>query len=159
MTFPHIWLHLWQHPGERLLIAYHDGEVSDKVRARIHDHLQRCFECQSKAAQISQEWTHLSALNAAIETGISKAELAESMQNTIRMAPGSDDARKQMAAVLEVYLGKRAAAAVLTGQVAPGAHAYDGLESADALLRTLLGKKSAKAIESRLVRIKGSSIS
>jgi hypothetical protein len=159
-----------QHPGESLLISLHDNETSPSQRSQILTHLKQCPRCQDRLSRIEQDWKQLEELRLAAGTSVSlsETELASKIQESIHKwseanRPASAaretlpiskaEAERQIADVLGVYLGRRAADAILhAGQTTQFSN-KDSLAGACSALRILIGRKSATAIEMKLHRI------
>lgn len=156
MFAPCIWFSFRRHPSERLLISLHDGEISRWCRRRIERHLQKCSNCKERIARINRDWAYLSKLNGVVAPEVPENGLVESVHASIAVSADPAAMARRMEAVLEVYLGKRAAAALLKGERTDSAQ--DGIAKAESMLRILLGNRSAAAIESKLLRIRSSSI-
>jgi hypothetical protein len=150
-----------RHPSDRMLIALHDGQISEGRSARLRRHLDKCPTCRTRSSQIQCDWDLLAKVNSAENRILSIAEQAlvsrvhDSIRDWKTEHPDWTDTEHRMEHVLGVYLGKRAAAALVQGSNALQDPGQDHLASAGSTLRILLGKKSAVAIESTLLRIMG----
>jgi hypothetical protein len=160
------------HPNEGRLLSLQDGTISGKRQARIRAHIQRCPRCRARAEKIAEEWTHVSALHLAADfnPAFSEEELVKKVRASIHawsaaslpalspqamQAFAQTEAGRQVAAVLGAYLGQRAASALLrTGEPSPISEQAN-LADAGSTLRILLGRKSAAAVEEKLLRIAG----
>jgi hypothetical protein len=157
-------------PSDRLLLLLHDREISDRQRARVQKHLLQCPRCRERFEQIAQDWKRLAAMNSAAGANSALAEevLAARVRSSIDAwsaanlsagaAPGTQtfeqiEAERQVATVLGVYLGQRAADALLREGGTSQILKKEGIASAEAALRILLGRKAATAIEDRLAKI------
>ena len=154
-----------RHPGDRLLNSLHDGEIGERRRKRLLVHLERCPGCRSRAIQIKKDWEYLAGLNSAYQQPVSESDLLSKLRASIQTwntshsaalastkQPVVDEAEaaRRIEAVLRIYLGNHAAAAVIKGN--------DELQmpgQGSLALRLLLGEKSARAIEAKLRRIAG----
>jgi hypothetical protein len=150
-----------RHPSDRLLIALHDGELPEGKRVRALLHLERCTSCRLRSSQIGLDWCRLLELNSSDLAGlnITGQEIAARVQSVIhdwsKEHPVRTEAARRIENVLGVYLGKRAAAALLQERGASQDPVQDALASAGSTLRILLGNKSAAAIEAKLLQITG----
>lgn len=150
-----------RHPSDRVLTAMRDGALPDRQLTRVLAHMDRCTACRLRAGRISLEWDELVELNSA-GTEDSKAaeqELVARIQAAVRAwndgQPAQANASRKIEDVLGVYLGKRAAAALLHERAAVDDSLQDIIGSAGSTLRILLGKKSTTVIESKLLKIIG----
>jgi anti-sigma factor RsiW len=160
----------WRHPSERLLLLLRDGEIPDRHRFRIQAHLKHCPECQSRAAQIDQDWKYLAELNAAAtaDPAFSEEEQIKTIRasihawSSINFPDFSAQTKPQFAqtetgmqieAVLGVYIGQRAAAALLRMGEASQDSKPESIANAESILGTLLGRKGATAVKAKLLRI------
>jgi len=155
------------HPGRGVLLSLQHGELSGKRRVRTLSHLEACSRCRARAARIEQEWKRFAELAAAeaINPGFKEEELIARIQDSIRawseanVTPSQAqtlseaEARCQLEALLEVYLGKRAAAALVGTLGASPSSRQETLAAADSALAALLGRKGATAVSARLQRI------
>jgi anti-sigma factor RsiW len=158
-----------RHPGESLLVSLHDNEISPSHRSRIQAHLKQCPRCQDRLAQIEQDWKKLGELrSAASEDPLSEMEMVSGIQAAIHEwretnQPASSSRKsltltqaetdRQIAAVLGVYLGRRAADALLKANRTAQYSNQEILANAQSALRILIGRKGATAIEMKLHRI------
>jgi anti-sigma factor RsiW len=157
----------WRHPSRGVLLSLQDGELSGRRRARILSHLEGCSRCRANAARIKQEWKRIAALAstegadpvpdendllARIQASI-RAWSATSLTRPQTQTLSEAEARRQMEAVLEVYLGKRAAIALLQAHGVSPSSRQDTLTAVDSALAALLGRKGATVVSARLRRI------
>jgi anti-sigma factor RsiW len=157
-------------PSDHLLLLLHDGEISDRRRARVQRHLHRCPRCRERMARIAQDLKDLSAMNSNAGANATLAEeiLVAKVRSSIDAwsaanlpdgsAPGTQtfeqiEAGRQVAAVLGVYLGQRAANALLREGGTSQISKQEGIASAEATLRILLGRKAATAVGEKLAKI------
>jgi anti-sigma factor RsiW len=160
---------LGRHPGEDLLMALHDGELSGERLSRILSHIDKCPDCRLRSDRIERSWSLLaeshsaagdnpsfpqemllSSIRDAIHTW-SAANL--SMQSHETEAFFQSEAGRRMAFVLGIYLGRQAAAALLgTGHATPPSK-RECLVRAGSTLSALLGARGAMAVEAQLLRI------
>ena len=156
-----------RHPSRGVLLSLQDGELPSERRARILAPIEACARCRAEAAQIEQEWKRLAALAsdevaepvpagndllARIRASIhawSAANMTLPHTRTLSEA----EARRQVEAVLEVYLGKRAATAFLQAHGISPSSKLETLAAADSALVALLGREGAAAVSARLQRI------
>jgi hypothetical protein len=114
--------------------------------------------------QIEQDWQQLEELRSASinNASLSEEDLVSGIQAFIHAGsevhPPASPAREtqsldQAAAVLGVYLGRRAADAMLQASGTSRLTNKENLASAKSALRTLIGRRSATAIEMKLHRI------
>jgi hypothetical protein len=170
LFFRHLinWFH--RHPGESVLLSLHDNEASPARRSRILAHLKQCPSCQDRLTQIEENWKRLKEWKSAASenSALSEKELASKIQASIHawseanrpastsrenLATIKAEANRQIAAVLGVYLGRRAADALLRTNNTLQFSAKEELAGAQSALRILIGRKSATAIEMKLHRI------
>ncbi len=160
----------WRHPSDKLLLLFHDGEISNQGRVRVQGHLKQCPRCRKRAAQIAQDWISLTQLSTAatadplfkedelipkIQASIhawSAANLSASQQREMKSFASAKE-RRQVASVLETYLGKRAVSALFHGEETKSASDFEKLDQAKSILRILLGHKGSTAVEKKLHRI------
>jgi anti-sigma factor RsiW len=162
----------WGAPGDGELLALHDGELSEKRRTQIQKHLMHCPRCRDRSAQIVQDWNNFASLNSDSVPNPPSSEEAMilDIQASIRawseanlpFTPATKnyaltpaEAERQAIAVLGLYIGQRAAKAILQGIDASEASKQEKLAHAESTLRTLLGRKSATAVIEKLARIMG----
>ena len=160
----------WRHPSESLLLSLHVGEISDRRRERLQAHLKQCLRCQARAAQMARDWRDFTELTLAADASpaFAEEELITKVQSSIRgwsaaNLPASSqpetqpfaqtEVGQQVAAVLAVYLGQRAASALLHAGRATQISKQEKLAQAEWTLRVLLGRQGAKAVEKKLLRI------
>jgi anti-sigma factor RsiW len=160
----------WGHPSDSLLLSLHDGEISDKRRGRLEAHLNRCPRCQARAARMAQDWRDFAELTLAADAGPASAEeeLITKIQSSIHawsaanlpassqpeaQAFAQTETGRQVAAVLGVYLGQRAAAALLHAGGTAQISKQQSVAQFGSTLRVLLGRQSARAVEKKLLRI------
>ena len=159
-----------RHPGESLLISLHDNEISPSRRPRILAHLKRCPLCQDRFAKIMHDWNQLEKLKSAASESSSLSEdgLVSKIQGSIHAwnetnQPPSFSQENQtlsraevehpIAAVLGVYIGRRAANAMLHASGTTEFSNMENLAGAGSPLQILIGRKSAAAVESKIHRI------
>jgi len=162
----------WWHPSDARLLSLQDGEMNDRSSARTRVHLQQCSYCRTRAAQIADELKNIAILNAALNPAdvLSQEEFTKKIQASIHErlpAPSGTspaqwregltqiDARRQVAAVLETYLGRRATSVILRKNTSTPVSEKRSLEQVWPVLSTLLGRKSATALETKLLRMAG----
>ena len=162
----------WGAPSDGELLALHDGELTGKRRTQIQEHLKRCARCRDRSAQIAEDWNNFTSLNSDSIANSSSSEegLILDIQASIRawseanlpFAPATKDyaltpaeAERQAIAVLGLYIGQRAAKAMLQGIDTSEASKQEKLAQAESTLSTLLGRKSATAVIEKLARILG----
>ena len=159
-----------RHPDDGMLLSLHDGELSADRRARVQVHLKQCARCRHRAEQIAKDWNRLvewnrstaaferfdqEQLTAKVRTSIDAfkaASLVAHSAGSSQRAPQAA-AERQVAEILAVYLGRRAAAALLHAHRASSDSQQEGLRDAESVLRILLGEKPAAAIEAMICRI------
>ncbi len=155
------WFH--RHPGDAQLLSFLDGELSKKRRASAMKHLKNCDSCHARLAQIEKEWNYFGELNAAssAEPLFSKKDLILKIRSAISAgpeaprlpaSPGTAETDRRLAAVLGIYLGRRATAAILSEEPSSSSR-RERLAGAEAALSTLLGRKGFAAVETRLLNI------
>ncbi len=159
------WIH--RHPDDGVLLALHDGELSEPRRARALSHLEHCLRCRARAAQIGQEWECLSGRRAAAGrvSDSREADLLVKIQASIHAWSAANivtappqaaevfartEAGRQMALVLGIYLGQRAAAALLEAGGAVPPSRSGCLATAESTLTALLGRRGTSAVEAKL---------
>ena len=159
-----------RHPGERLLVALYDNELSSARRSGVLNHLKQCRRCQRRLLQIEQNWSRLEALKSAASENLpySEKEFVSKIQASILARIAADhtvsasqktaaftdtEAKRQIAAALGVYIGRRAADALLQADRTSPVSNKDGLASARSAMQILIGRKGARAIETKLHRI------
>jgi hypothetical protein len=156
------------HPGDSLLVSLHDNELSPSRRSRVLTHLKKCRHCRDRLMQIDLDWRQLEELRlAANRQPLSDTELISGIQASIHACseatpqPASqEDLEKvqaetncNVAAALGVYIGRRAADAMVRANGTSLFSNRKNLASAQSTLRILIGRKSAAAIETKLHRI------
>lgn len=165
----HLMLWRWRHPNDGRLLAFHDGELSGKLRERVQAHLNLCPRCLERAAQIAQDWKYFAELGAATaeKPPFAEGELIARIQSSIHAwsaanlpaSPEQEFAQiatgRQATAMLGIYLGQRAANALLNGIEASEISRQEKLAQAASTLRVLLGRKSAAAVVEKLLGIMG----
>jgi hypothetical protein len=158
----------WGHPSDRRLLTLQDGATHDARCKRTQAHLIRCPRCRERAAHIAEDWSSIAKLNAGENARTVFPE--EAMVINIRAsmhswsianpAPPSTqemqefaqtDAGRQVAAILETYLGRRAASALLCKAGSSPAPEQRSLAEVWPAIRILLGQKSAAAVEEKLL--------
>jgi anti-sigma factor RsiW len=162
----------WGYPSDGQLLSLCDGELSDEPRVRIQAHLNQCPGCRERAAQIAQDWKDFAELSwaarakpvfaeDALTAGIHASIHAWRMANLpaagaqTTQASAQAEADRQAAAVLGVYIGQRAAHALLHGIDTSQASRQKKLAQAESTLRVLLGRKSAAAVVVKLAGLMG----
>jgi anti-sigma factor RsiW len=159
----------WRHPNDSRLLAFHDGELSGERRARIQAHLNLCPRCLERAAQITQDWKDFAeSISATAEKPpFEKGKLIDKIQASVHAwsaanLPASPEQEfvqtetgRQVTAMLAIYLGQRAAKALIDGIEASEFSRQEKLAQAASTLRVLLGHKSAAAVVEKLVGIMG----
>ena len=162
----------WGSPSDGQLLALQDGELSGKRRASVQAHLEQCSQCRERAARIAQDLNAIAALSsaAAAKSPTGEQELIADVQASIRawseanLPPTPDQAKqalspteaeRQAVAILGLYIGQRAAKALLQGIDASEASKKEKLAQAESTLRVLLGNKSAAAVVEKLAGIMG----
>jgi len=162
----------WGSPSDGELLALQDNELSVKHRVRIQAHLKRCGRCRERAERIAREWSEFAAFTetASAKSPFSEDELIADIQSSIRawsdanLPPPPEDERlvltkaeaeRQAVAVLGLYIGQRAAKALLQGIDASESARKEKLAQAESTLRALLGQKNAAAVMEKLTRITG----
>jgi len=159
----------WRHPSDSRLLAFHDGELSGKHRERVQAHLNRCPRCLERAAQIAQDWKDFAELSAATaeKPPFAEGELIAKIKASVHewraadlpASPQQEFAQtatgRQVTAMLAIYLGQRAANALLNGIETSEISKQEKLAQAASTLRVLLGRKSAAAVVEKLLRIMG----
>jgi hypothetical protein len=161
---------LWMHPSDTQLLSLQDGTIPDKRFARTRTHLMRCARCRKRAAQITEDWKSIATLNAAVNpvAVFSEEEMMAHIRASMHAWSAANraaspaqgmpelvqtDASRQIAAILETYLGRRAALTLLrTSKTTPSSEQVSPAEVWLAL-RVLLGRKSAAAVGDKLLRI------
>jgi hypothetical protein len=148
-----------RHPSDRRLAALHDGQIQEGQRARAQRHLDRCPACRLRAERIGRDLAILADVNFAEAKNLSIDEqaLVAGVQDSIRSWRAEylnrTEVTRRIEDVLGVYLGKRAAAALMQCGSVLQDSGQDSLANAGSTLRVLLGEKSARAVEARLLRI------
>ncbi len=162
----------WGSPSDGDLLALRDNEISDKRRVRVEAHLKQCASCRERAARIAREWDEFAAIsaNAAARPSFAEDELIADIQASIRAwseanlpppaqtakrALSSSEAERQAVAVLGLYIGQRAAKALLQGIDASETARKEKLAQAESTLCALLGQKSAAAVMEKLSNLLG----
>jgi hypothetical protein len=157
----------WRHPSRGVLLSLQDGELSGKSWARVLSHLEGCARCRARAAQIELECKRFAALASAegADALPNGNDLLARIQDSIRAWSATNltrpqaqtlseaEARRQMEAVLEVYLGKRAAIALLQAHGVSPSTRQETLTAVDSALAALLGHRGATVVSARLRRI------
>jgi anti-sigma factor RsiW len=158
------------HPSDGRLFSLRDGALSDRQRACVTEHLKKCDRCRAKTAQMEREWKRFAELSAVsnIKSSIEENELLAKIRSDIRAwsnanpsplssLPANDfektETGHKVAAVLSIYLGNRAAAALLQTNETPERERAGKLIGAERTLSILLGRKCAAAIDLKLRRI------
>lgn len=148
------WFH--QHPGDSQILSFLHGELPEERRAFMVKHLNKCHRCHTKMIQLEQEWKHFAELNTAVTANpvFEEKELITKIQDALhdRLKSGPEMDR-QLASVLGIYLGQRAAAALLQPGKTTASSRQERLAGAEAALLTLLGRKGFAAVEMRLLKI------
>jgi hypothetical protein len=153
-----------RHPGESQLVSLNDNEIPPSLRSKILAHLKQCRRCQDRLMQIEQDWKKLEQLRSTSinNASLSEEDLVSNIQASIHAwgeanQPASASRRTrsldEAAAVLGVYLGRRAADAMLQASGTSQPTNKENLASAQSALRILIGRRSATAIEMKLHRI------
>jgi len=153
------------HPADGVLFALQDGQLSGRRLTRAHAHLKKCRRCRNKAAQMAREWKRVvdSGPAPGFASAIAEKELLARIRGSIRASYPAEEglpqpqaaafaqteAGRQMAAVLGVYLGKRAAGALLNAGESDTPSKQECLAAAGSALTALLGRKGAAAVEAR----------
>ncbi|HYK89448.1 MAG TPA: hypothetical protein VE398_11805 [Acidobacteriota bacterium] len=161
------WVSALFHPADNVLVMLNDAELRDKSRERSLSHLENCGRCQERVSQIAHEWKIIAQVwRADADAAGADRELAE-IQSTINSwitadgVPISQPSQpfaqtptgRQVSAVLGIYLGHRAAAALLEAGGAAPRSRQQYLMAADTALTALLGRKGAAAVGAKLLRI------
>ncbi|MDM7995868.1 MAG: zf-HC2 domain-containing protein [Acidobacteriota bacterium] len=160
----------WGSPSDGDLLALQDNELSVERRARIQAHLNRCARCRERAERIAREWSEFTAFHqtASANPPFSEDELIADIQSSIRawrdanLPPPPEaerlvltktEAERQAVAVLGLYIGQRAAKALLQGIEDSESARKEKLAQAESTLRALLGRKNAAAVVEKIARI------
>jgi anti-sigma factor RsiW len=160
----------WGSPSDGDLLALQDNELSVERRARIQAHLNRCARCRERAERIAREWSEFAAFHqtASANPPFSEDELIADIQSSIRawrdanLPPPPEaerlvltktEAERQAVAVLGLYIGQRAAKALLQGIEDSESARKEKLAQAESTLRALLGRKNAAAVVEKIARI------
>jgi hypothetical protein len=123
-------------------------DLGAKRPASMKRHIDRCDHCRMRLARLEQEWKQLAEMRA--HSFISEEELLAKIQSAIRtqIASGMEKDRK-IAAVLGVYLGQRAAEAIIKGETSESERRKK-IAGAEAALSILLGRRGFAAVETRI---------
>ncbi len=160
----------WGAPSDGDLLALQDNELSVERRARIQAHLNRCARCRERAERIARKWGEFAAFHqtASANPPFSEDELIAVIQSSIRawrdanLPPPPEaerlvltktEAERQAVAVLGLYIGQRAAKALLQGIEDSESARKEKLAQAESTLRALLGRKNAAAVVEKIARI------
>ncbi len=160
----------WGSPSDGELLALQDNELSGKRQARIQAHLKRCGRCRERAERIAREWSEFVALNEAASANppFSEDELIAEIQSPIkawsranlpppketeRLVLTKTEAERQAVAGLGLYIGQRAAKALLQGMEDSESSRKEKLAQAESTLRALIGRKNAAAVVEKITRI------
>jgi hypothetical protein len=163
---------LWRHPSDSRLLALQDETTQDARDERTRAHLMRCAHCRTRAAQIAEDWKSLVALSVAANpaTAFVEEELTENIRDFMhvwsagnRAAPSAlesqdpvrSNAGRQIAAILETYLGRRAAGVILRTGQSTSASGQANYAKVRQTLRVLLGCKNTAAMEIKILRMAG----
>jgi anti-sigma factor RsiW len=146
----------YQHPGDSQILSFLHGELPDERRSFMVKHLDQCHRCHTRLMQLEQEWKHFAELNTAstATSSLEEKELIAKIQDALHDRPKSGpEMDRQLAAVLKIYLGQRAATALLQPGETAAASQQERLAGAEAALLTLLGRKGFAAVEMKLLKI------
>jgi len=147
-----------RHPGKRRLLLFLDNELPDMHRNQIIRHLAECNRCHARMVQMEREWRFFAELNLASSLDlIEKKKLITKIQAAIQdlkssppQLPEKTEMDRQLAAVLDIYLGRRAAASLVQPEKDSAPSRGEKIAGAEAALLTLLGRKGFAAVEMRL---------
>ncbi len=152
------------HPSDGTLFALQDGQLAGSRKTRAYTHLANCPACREKAVQMELDWKSVDDAYRTPGSDFVPAEdeLLASIRNALRASDPAEDvlaapqaaafaqteAGRRMAGVLGIYLGQRAAAALLD---AGGNNSkQECLTAAGNALTELLGQKGAAAVQARI---------
>jgi hypothetical protein len=144
-----------RHPSDEELTLFVDKELKEERLVYLRQHFNQCDRCRARWTRLEQEWKNLAAMSADTNAQypIPNEELLKKIQAAIHdhNVSGSETDQK-VAAVLGIYLGRRAAEAILKGEASASAR-REKIVGAEAALSALLGRKGYAAVETRLVSI------
>lgn len=146
----------YRHPGDSRILSFLEGELQDKRHAYMAKHIKECNRCHTKLVQMEQDWKHFAELNtaSAADPFFEEKELIAKIQDSLHDQPKSGpEMDRQLASVLGIYLGQRAARALLQPGETTESSRQERLAGAEAALLTLLGRKGFAAVEMRLLKI------
>jgi hypothetical protein len=150
------------HPGDRQFLLCLDNELSDKCRAIIVRHLERCDPCRARMAQMEEEWRFLaesasSTTAKAFEGSPLILDIMAAAHAQVLVSKQTDPDKaerdRRLKAVLSIYLGQRAVTALFQTDEVTSLSRRERLAGAEAALLTFLGRKGYKAVEMRLLKI------
>ena len=154
------------HPSDGTLFALQDGQLAGRRKTRAYTHLANCPACREKAAQMEREWESVVGVCRTPDSDFVPAEdeILASIRDAIRASSPAEDfltapqgavfaqteAGRRMAGVLGIYLGQRAAAALLDAGGNNPQSKQECLAAAENALTALLGQKGASAVQVRI---------
>ena len=158
------------HPSYEELLAFRDAELSEDKSQRITLHLDRCRRCQVERGRIEDDiarfqlrdpWLNVSRVPP-LGVGFARLRLAiqdykipdSSPSGPARTESLSDKYMGQrVAAELGLYVGPRAAAALLQRMDNGHRDLHDFIGAADPVLTAFYGQATASAVTFRISRI------
>jgi len=144
------------HPDNETLLAWTDGELTERLRRGVTEHLSSCGECRALLAEIEGAFQQLVAkevrqkMSAQLDEGL--APLVARMRKLKNVHRDTVQAQimSRVAAELELFFGTRARSWVnnLKSTQKGGSGV---LSAAEPVFAAALGSKAAAALTSRIV--------
>jgi hypothetical protein len=156
---------LGMHPSARDLVGYFDGELEAGAARRVRTHLTKCERCKAQSMELKSVLAEFDDIHAAaLDPDVTAEEGLATIQNAIdalhsaattgHPVGGSfadTELGRRVAEVLEIYLGRRTATALLEAAWRGAATDQRILSAADPILREFLGRRSAVNIQRTLL--------
>jgi anti-sigma factor RsiW len=156
------WLAGRLHPGRGSLISFTDGELGPLATAWVEHHVSSCASCKREMERLCEDFSRFQMLvqpgpdTEVLERGLADLEQAMTQLTHDSQSTGAAEidlaARRRFVAELEVYLGKRATAALL-GRLRQDNRLNELVAASVPALAALLGRKTADAITARVSRL------